>query len=201
VNLNHREAIEEIEALTRRDELVRAAGLLVWTRGAFGTDAPDVFHRALSSRPEEHGYYVARAKLKWQAALDEEAFEDRVRALLVSACPDFIRHEATQLPDVESDAPWVEGALESVAFRLEGNEHEEGAHLMAAARKAPGEVALWVSVARLEQGTGTRLEIVALRTVLERARGWQDGWLRLLRALRQAGEHAAADRVLEKLKR
>jgi len=203
--MNHKEAIDEIEKLTLEGELNRAAGLLVWTRGAFALDAPDVFSRALAREPDDVGHYMWRAKLKWYAALDMEALEDQVRALLVGGDLDFVRHwaggVAAEVADREDSAPWLVPATASVLTRIDGDEAEERRHVLDTIDASPGEVAAWVALARIEQGTGSPYEVVALRNVLERARGWSDGWLRLLRALRQSGDEAAADRLVGYLRR
>jgi hypothetical protein len=199
-----RQALGAVERLVLQDEIERAADLYVTLDGQRPLREIPIFEGVLARDPESHGHHWLRAALEWCVGLADEARCDLVRALLVSPGEDFlVRSRPRVLEALEGHAPvtsWLFHALAAVLARLDGSADDERHELRAALRLAPGETALHVSLARLEQGTCSLLEIVSLEQALERAPGWTDGRLRLLRAYLSLGETVLAETVLLELR-
>jgi hypothetical protein len=192
-----------VERLVLRGELERAADLYVTLNDRWPLREIPIFEDVLARDPESHVHYWLRSALEWHAGLDDAARDDLVRALLVSPDEDFLHRSLDVQRELEGEVPvtsWLFHALAAVTARIEGGPDEERHEVLAALRLAPDETALHVSLARLEQGTSSWLEIVSLEQALERASGWTDGRLRLLRAYRVLGETLLAETVLLELR-
>jgi hypothetical protein len=203
VNNLEQQILAEIELRALGGDVDRAAKLLGYAKEiGLCVSPPDLFERQLSEDPLAEHLYWCRARVKLRAGLGEEAVVDAVRALLVSEDVESLLEQTRWvrvLVAVHSVPKWVESALEAVFHRLDGTRHSEWQHLVRA-REASDDVAVHVRMAQVRRDERSELEASALGSVLERASGWVEGWLRLIVARTHTGDELGAFRALEQLR-
>jgi hypothetical protein len=195
--------LAEIEQRALADDLDRAGRLLGYAKEiGLCVSPPDLFERQLAEDPLADPTYRCRARVKLRAELREEAVVDMTRALLVCEDAQRILLETSWvrlLASIVSVPKWVGSALDAVFHRLDGTKHSEWRHLVRA-RDASDDVAVHVRMAQLRRDERSDLEACALSSVLERAPGWVEGWLRLIVARAHTGDELGAFRALEQLR-
>lgn len=128
---------------------------------------------------------------RYEERLAPSAFEDELRGLLVGqgslGCPALEHATLAAIRDPVKPV-WALLALRAVLDRARGDEDGERLWLLEAIRRAPDELSLFLALGRLEWGTGSPLEVFAIRRALDLAYYWPAGEARLDAAAVEAGE-------------
>ncbi|HZV01335.1 MAG TPA: hypothetical protein VFF73_31775 [Planctomycetota bacterium] len=184
-----REALDEVEARVERGDMEGARELLRKAELEFPEVNAQLYDFWLALDPAgDELLYEARARIYAEAQVMEHVTADLVRALLVTTSRDIALQMLTVLAGKVEDDSWMSLARESVYARYKGHEKAERQLLLAAIRKAPDEVALFAALARNTRGSGSDVELFALRQCVRCAPYWQAARTELHRAAKAMGD-------------
>jgi hypothetical protein len=173
------EVMSEIEARLEKADDAGAASLLqgldtVVPRVRGG---PDLFDGIRKREPREDELLVEGRDLVYlrvRHLADPPA--DLVRGLVVTESPVGLGRLLAAFAGLEriALAPWMRKALGSVCARLRGDAAREKQLLLEAVRGHADELALFVGLARNQRGTGSEVELFALRQCVRLVPTWAE---------------------------
>jgi len=186
-----RKRLDEVERLLMNEEFERSAQILRQLRLEHPRrpGKPDLFDRLLASEPTQDYLLYVRSIAYRKAGLLEDGVLDLIRATLVTRSKEGCLAQLDELAQIENVelAPWMSKAVTAVAARTRQDRKAERQALLEAIRGAPEEIALFGALARCEVGSGSDIEIFALRQCVRCAPFWKCARLELHRAAKATG--------------
>ena len=191
-------ALLEIEArLAQGDTVWAASQLRCFRREVPRWDGrPDLFDMLIEEDPLAAGKVLeTRALVYRDAGLLPEAQKDFVRSLLVAGDELSAGRVLSVFADLEGVElePWMRKALSAVTARFRGDAPAEKQALLEAIRGAPRELFLFAALVRNQEGSGSEVELFALRQAVRLAPLWGDARLELMTVAELRGEPEAAE--------